>query len=272
MQDGGSKLAGHASKWLAYSPKNVVARYVAVWVLLFMAICALLWVGMSARQFRLSRSSRPLRFTNETWLHLDSEQLGTLPHNKETGVWCSMRGELFMRCSFDGVFQHFDFALIGNVDHGYHSYIQCEMFYDNNGNAWVWPTTCIAWLDHYPTSTLLFFATNYAVYLARTYASKTVFVVVASAAVTYILSFAVDFATTFVVLLRKNKWNSRYYHSIFNHGNGGRAGARTGRVGAHLPHSLNARRICHFSVTGRLFCAQKHDPQRAVLAHADSFQ
>lgn len=209
MQEGGNKFAGRALKWLEYSPKHVVARYVLVWVLLFAAIFALTWVALSARQFRQSRSLRPVRMTNETWMHLDTEQVSMIPHNQENGVWCSMRNLVFVRCSFDDIFRHIDFALVGNVEHGYHYYIQCELFYDNNGDTWLWPATCAAWIDHYPTAKLPFFVANYTLYIIRTYMQKFMLVAVFSAVSTYVLSFATEFVIAFAIKIRKNKWYSR---------------------------------------------------------------
>ncbi len=214
MQDGGSKFIGSPRKWLEYNPKHVVARYILVWVLLFATICALTWVALSARQFRLAKSSRPVRLTNETWVHLDPEQVSMIPHNRENGVWCTMHNLVFMRCSFDDVFRHIDFALVGNADHGYHFYIQCEMFYDSGGDPFIWPTTCAAWIDHYPTSKLPFFIANYSLYLFRAYASKAALVAIVSAAATYVLSFATEFVIAAAITLRKNKWYYRPYSIV----------------------------------------------------------
>jgi hypothetical protein len=208
MQDGGSKVSGHARKWLEYNPKHVVARYVLVWLLLFAAICALTWVALSARQFRHARSSRPVRLSNGTWMHLDPEQVSMVPHNHENGVWCMMQDIVFVRCSFDDPYHDVNFALTRDDNHGHRFYILCEMFYDN-GDRLVWPTTCMAWIDHYPTSGLPFFVANYAHYLVRTYVYKAALVAVVSAVATYVLSFATEFVISFAITLRKNKWYSR---------------------------------------------------------------
>ena len=207
MQDGGSKLARHAHKWLEYSPKHLVARYLLVWALLWATVFVSVWFALSARAFRLAKSVPPVQFGNETWMHLDSDQLGAIPHSSDVGVWCKMKGAVLMECTFHDEFRHIDFALVGNVDHGYHYYIQCELFGDSDGNTWVWPRTCLAWADWHPhadaATRTVFVAINHARHLFRAYAYKMAAVAAVSLAATYVSSFAVDWAVSWTMAARK---------------------------------------------------------------------